>query len=165
MCHTLICNIQNYTKRLCSDGHEPGFNVVTHFSSYPDKHKRFTFLPFTANHCQSGPSFTLLHHWNLLSLEGRILQFAAGLCQHWALVPCHFLNITKFSSPKMSESARSDLLHHPGDDLDNEGSVAFSHASEMMNDISLKRTRKTSQNLGIDSESQIKAMQTTLSLN
>jgi hypothetical protein len=47
----------------------------------------------------------------------------------------------------MSESGGSNSCHHPGNDLDSEGSVVTSHATEMseMTDICRKGTLQTTQ--------------------
>jgi hypothetical protein len=61
--------------------------------------------------------------------------------------PCA-LNIPT-SHIRMSEFSGSDLSHHPGNDSDDEGSVASSHASEMTDTLrGRKRTRQPTQILG-----------------
>ncbi len=111
-----------------SDLHDPVSPVTTLLPMFPDSNTLSPTLPVTARHGRSGPSFKSLFptHRQSSEVKGQNATTCRGLPASRSCA----LNIP-LSHLRMSESSWGDLSHHHGNDSDDEGSVAASHASEM----------------------------------
>ncbi len=99
-----------------SDSHDPVSPVTTLLPMFPDSNGRY------------GPSFKTLFPTHRQSSE--IKGQNATTCRVLPASRSCALNIP-LSHLRMSEFSWGDLSHHHGNDSDDEGSVAASHASEM----------------------------------